>query len=227
MNKPTINQGFRVIFHGGPDPSAPITINYSPKRIMSVGIPGYPSEQMELIEYSLTIQGRGEAMTFAWAQSPQAQPIEQYGFTRQEFETDARCRIAVWDIWYPRVTSLVKQVEQWAGELDWSTRKIDKNLADEEIGKHIVPALVMQHETDRALLEPVARTVPGADGLVDLYLMPAYDDIAHLYFEGDGWQLESVLPLPTTGAKVKQTEVKPFSAEALAAVLAQMKHHGG
>ena len=37
------------------------------------------------------------------------------------------------------------------------------------------------------VLNPVARLVPGADGAVDLYLSPAYEDIASLYFEGDHW----------------------------------------
>jgi hypothetical protein len=30
---------------------------------------------------------------------------------------------------------------------------------------------------DRELLEPIGRPAPGIEGIVDLYLMPAYDDI--------------------------------------------------
>ncbi len=162
---------------------------------------------------------------FAWAQSPQAQPIEQYGFTRQEFEADARSRIAIWDVWYPRVASLVKQVEQWAGELDWATRKIETKLPDGDIGEHKVPALVMQQDTFRMLLEPISRIVPGAEGLVDLYLMPAYDDIARLYYEGGDWQIEYAKSGPATEASVKSSEVKVLSREALASVLTQLKSH--
>ena len=47
----------------------------------------------------------------------------------------------------------------------------------------------MQREIDRVLLEPVTRFAPGTDGVVDLYLMPAYDDIATIYRVGGEWKL--------------------------------------
>ncbi len=48
------------------------------------------------------------------------------------------------------------------------------------------PALLMQEGPSAGLiLEPIARSAPGADGVVDLYLLPAYDDIASLYFYND------------------------------------------
>ena len=44
-------------------------------------------------------------------------------------------------------------------------------------------------KTIEVVLNPVARFVPGANGAVDLYVAPAYDDIASLYLEGDHWVL--------------------------------------
>ena len=38
-------------------------------------------------------------------------------------------------------------------------------------------------------MEPVARSSPGIEGLVDLYLLPAYDDIASLYHYSGKWHV--------------------------------------
>ena len=47
----------------------------------------------------------------------------------------------------------------------------------------------MEKDTVEVVLNSVARFVPGANGAVDLYVAPAYDDIASLYFEDDHWVL--------------------------------------
>ena len=39
------------------------------------------------------------------------------------------------------------------------------------------------------LLDPIARSAPGTEGVVDLYVMPAFDDVASLYFYNGEWQL--------------------------------------
>src|SRR5208283_5952327 len=93
------------------------------------------------------------------------------------------------EIWIDRVTALVAQVDQWAKEMGWSTRRLEKRLDDARIGKHRVPALLIRQDTCRALFEPIGRSTPGADGVVDLYLMPAYDDIASHYYYDSQWNL--------------------------------------
>ena len=47
----------------------------------------------------------------------------------------------------------------------------------------------MQARFTRVLLEPITRFAPGTDGVVNLYLMPAYDDIASLYRVSGEWRL--------------------------------------
>ncbi len=94
---------------------------------------------------------------------------------------------------FGRLAALIDDVESWVKALDWSTRRIEKPMEDSQIGRYKAPSLLMQEGTDRVLLEPVARSAPGAEGVVDLYLMPAYDDIASLTF-ADG-PLDAVLPL--------------------------------
>ena len=88
--------------------------------------------------------------------------------------------------------------------------------------------MLLQKETVRVLLDPIARFAPGADGIVDLYLMPAYDDIASLYFVDGQWRLNYVFecsaPLATPK---KQAESYPLDKETLNRVLSEMSGHGG
>src|SRR5262245_26987296 len=83
--------------------------------------------------------------------------------------------------WLERLSGLVETVRRWAQDLDWSTRRIEKKMEDSEIGTYKAPALLLQKEAIRVLLEPIAHAAPGVEGIVDLYLMPAYDDVARLY----------------------------------------------
>ena len=75
------------------------------------------------------------------------------------------------DEWVSRLSDLTRSVRRWAEELDWSTRQIGKKMKDSRLGLYEAPALIMQKGTTRVLLDPVARFAPGADGVVDLYLM--------------------------------------------------------
>jgi hypothetical protein len=110
--------------------------------------------------------------------------------------------------------------------MGWSTRRVEKELDDARIGKHRIPALLLQQDTWRALLEPIGRSTAGADGVVDLYLMPAYDDIASLYYYGNQWNLHyntfhgtnAMVPVP-------KAEAMPLSKETLEKVLAEMRRH--
>ena len=107
----------------------------------------------------------------------------------ERFEADAR-RIAK-DLhrWFEILEGLIVPVENWVREFGWSTKRIDKPMEDSEVGKYTAPALLMQEETTKVLLEPIARSTPGSEGVVDLYLMPGYDDIASFYYQNDRWHL--------------------------------------
>ncbi|HKB00954.1 MAG TPA: hypothetical protein VKD90_01985 [Gemmataceae bacterium] len=121
------------------------------------------------------------------------------------------------DEWIARVTALVDQVEAWARDLGWSTRRISKALDDHEIGTYRVPALLLQEGTVRLLLEPQGRSAaPDTEGIVDLYVMPAYDDIANLYFYQGGWHVHYRFPGTPTG------EGRPLSAAVLRELFEEM-----
>jgi len=60
-------------------------------------------------------------------------------------------------------------------------------VEERRIGTYKAPVLLIEKDTVEAVRNPIARLVPGAEGAVDLYVAPAYDDIASLYLEGDQW----------------------------------------
>ena len=128
--------------------------------------------------------------------------------------------------WLSRLSTLIDSVQRWAEELGWSTRRIEKQIEDLEIGTYNAPALLMQEETTRVLLEPIARSAPGADGIVDLYRMPAYDDIASLYFYDGGWHLQYASLAAEAIAKPREAKAKPFSKRSFQEVLEEMKKNG-
>ncbi len=118
--------------------------------------------------------------------------------------------------WLGRLTALIDSVETWARELGWSTRRIEKAMEDREIGDYKAPSLLLQEEFHRGILEPLDRLTIGSEGVVDLYLMPAWDDIASLFFYDGKWNIH----FPD-----RKSPAVPLSSETLRAVLATMKEH--
>jgi len=129
------------------------------------------------------------------------------------------------DEWLNRLAALTSMVKDWAEALDWSTRQIVKKMQDSRLGPYEAPALLMQKETTRVLLDPVARFTPGADGVVDLYLMPAYDDIASLYFVDGEWRLHYMYPGTPTVGTIRQADSCPLSKDSIGQVLNEMSTH--
>jgi hypothetical protein len=120
------------------------------------------------------------------------------------------------DEWLVRLGTLLDSVETWARELDWSTRRIEKKMDDHEIGKHVAPALLLQKEVTRVLLDPIARSAPGVEGVVDFYLMPGWDDIARLFFHDGAWHVYHAFP--RRGTPVEPPS-RPLSRETIREVL--------
>lgn len=126
-------------------------------------------------------------------------------------------------VWLQQLNGLIQTVQGWATEMGWSTRRIEKSMKDSEVGRYVAPALIMQEETARIMLEPIARSVPDAEGIVDLYLMPAYDDIARLYLSDGEWLLNFAWSGTPHGDSNLDTESKPLTKEILQQVLQEMK----
>lgn len=124
--------------------------------------------------------------------------------------------------WLDRLSYLVQNVKNWAEKLGWSTRQIELAKEDSKIGRYQAPALLLQKDATRILLEPIARSAPGASGVVDLYLMPAYDDIASLYLVDDHWQLHYMFSGTPTVETIREAEGRSLTEETLREVLDEM-----
>jgi hypothetical protein len=126
--------------------------------------------------------------------------------------------------WLSRLASLVKEVRTWAEEIDWSTREIEITLPDSLLGKHKVPALLLQKEATKVLLEPITRQAPGADAVVDLYLMPGYDDIATVYHCDNAWRLRYTFSNDVSSHN-RDAEDFPLSKEVFEKAIEDMVRH--
>ena len=125
------------------------------------------------------------------------------------------------DEWIARVKGLVDLAEGWARDLGWATRRIEIGLDDPEIGAYRVPALHFQEDRTRLLLEPLGRTGDGGDGVADLYVMPAYDDVAKLSFENGEWHINYLPP----GRSQNESRWEPLTRELFQNVAESMRRH--
>jgi hypothetical protein len=119
-----------------------------------------------------------------------------------------------------RIEDLVARFEGDVDRREWVTRRYPKRLRDDARAVYEVPALYLQKGATRLLLDPVGYDVPGAEGAADLYLMPAYDPMACLFFEGGEWVLHYAFPPdPMEPGSVTESQALPLSAEAINHVL--------
>jgi hypothetical protein len=123
------------------------------------------------------------------------------------------------------VTDLVRQVNAWAGPADWTTQTYPKRMRDSNGSVFEVPALRLQKGPTRVLLDPIAYDVPGADAVVDLYLMPTYDDLASLYHRPDGWEIQYLFPDDPVRSTLEEAEALPLDQAALLRVLDAIAAH--
>jgi hypothetical protein len=127
--------------------------------------------------------------------------------------------------WLRDLHDLASQIKGWVEPAGWRTRLVSKPLRDEGLGRYEVPLLLMERDGVQIALNPVSRFVPGADGAVDLYVVPAYDEVASLYFKGREWTLHYVFR--TEGAvRVREAEAMKLSEQTLTRVLDAMAAHG-
>jgi hypothetical protein len=127
--------------------------------------------------------------------------------------------------WVTVLSELVDEVRAWAEARGWTTRSIEKKLADSNLGDYTARGIVLQKEATELLLEPIGRVPPGAEGVVDLYLLPAWDDIADLYYNDGRWRLHYVFPGPSPLGNGQDDELVPLTEEAFHSILEEMTRH--
>jgi len=193
-----------------------LAFTFVPKGLQQIRVPGELPRRVP--QYIVVVRGSGETIAFDWGRTP-----DDPGPAKVDLEEEARQRVNARLAWVGQVEKLVAQVERWGQELGWYTRRIDKRLDDSYVGKHRLPALLMQEGTFRVLLEPVGRSAPGAEGIVDLYLLPAYDDIARLYFSGGQWNVHYYFQGIAITGNIREMPSMPLSKEVLQSVLEKMR----
>ena len=129
------------------------------------------------------------------------------------------------EVWVQLLKNLINDVEKWVRPKQWSTRVIEKEMRDSVLGEYHAPALLMQREIARVLLEPITRFAPRTDGVVDLYLMPAFDDIATLYRVDGEWKLHYAFRGHPVGTGIRNATALPLTEENFSKVLDSITSH--
>jgi hypothetical protein len=125
-----------------------------------------------------------------------------------------------------RIEELVAQFESEVDRREWITRRYPKRMRDDDRQVYEVPALYLQKGPTSLLLDPIGYDIPGAEGAADIYLMPAYDPTASVYFEDGQWVIHYIFPPdPMETHSVVEAQVLPLSAETINQVLDSIAEH--
>lgn len=92
--------------------------------------------------------------------------------------------------WIAELKSVVDQAEQWSRRQGWAVRRDSKPITEPMLGTYTVPVLLIHTPQGRLILDPIGRDIVGAEGRVDLCVMPSYDPVPLI--KGDhGWEFWS------------------------------------
>ncbi len=106
------------------------------------------------------------------------------------------------DDWIGEVSAVIEQAASWAAKRGWATRQEPKIIAEEIFGSYEAPRLLIHTPTGRLLLDPVAKSIVGAEGRIDFCVIPSYDSVAVVKSDA-GWML---LPDARNGPPVAWSE---------------------
>jgi hypothetical protein len=124
------------------------------------------------------------------------------------------------------LAGLVELIDLWTASAGWTNQRIQVKLRTVDGESYRVPGLQMQKETYRLLLEPVGGPAPGAEVVVDLYLLPGYDDIASLYFSNGHWRIHYAFEAnDSSHGMIDDATSDLLSRETLQRVLDAMAQH--
>ena len=92
--------------------------------------------------------------------------------------------------WVAELKSIVDQAEQWSRRQDWTVRRDSKPITEPMLGTYTVPVLLIHTPQGRLILDPIGRDIVGAEGRIDLCVMPSYDPMPLVKGE-HGWEFWS------------------------------------
>ena len=129
------------------------------------------------------------------------------------------------DRWREQVDDLIRQVRGWVEPEQWVTKPYPKKMRDADGSVFEVPSLFLQKGPTRLLLDPIAYDAPGTEGVVDLYLMPTYDDAASLDLVDGRWRIHYTFHDQPAVARIKEPEVMDLTERTLNRVLDELSVH--
>jgi hypothetical protein len=214
-----VERGFTITAREVEGASNALKLSFTPRGLQqereSVGAPRIAPE------FQVIARLNQAKVSVEWLNNPPTKSS-----IREMLEQEAETRLRERANWIDGVSSLVDMIEGFVRQWDWSTRRVDKLIRDSRVGDHRLPALLMQKGTTRLFLEPVGRSAPGSQGVVDLYLMPSYDDIASLYLRDGAWHLQYVFPETKPVSMNGAGSGAPLSRASLRRVLDAMRQSG-
>ncbi|HEV3256546.1 MAG TPA: hypothetical protein VG013_06695 [Gemmataceae bacterium] len=211
-----IQRGYMISLRQVDDAEATYQVAYVPRGLQQVRASGSAAKRVP--EFKAIARVEDDDIVVNWQKSPTDSDA-----TQEDFDQDVRARVRPMHEWIERLMPLVSSVGAWAKELDWAVRQVDKPMSDSEIGDYRAPGLVLQQDTVRVGLEPIGRSAPGTEGVVDLYLLPAYDDIGSFYYYNSRWNLHYMAPGSPAVVTIRDAAGRPLSKKALREVLDEMK----
>jgi hypothetical protein len=150
------------------------------------------------------LRGAVQAFTSIAANVPADKPATATQF-RDGLQAFDRLRTAVRKMvrveWENAANDLIKQVEGWAAELKWVTRRERKKLSEVLIGEYALDQLYLHAEGNLYILDPIARFIPGGLGAFDLSIQPSFY-VTSIYRQMDGvWYVHLDVARGVHGAK--------------------------
>jgi hypothetical protein len=218
MNAPEkIRRAYMITIR--PTDDASYRLSYVPRGLMQSR--GWNESPKGVPKYVAKAQLQDEEIRVTWENAPGGPEASQ-----EDLDQDVRARVKALREWIGRLTPLVTSVQGWAEELGWATRHVDKPMREAEIGDFPAPGLLLQRDLTRVGLDPIGSATPGTDGVVDLYLLPAYDDIASLFYYDDRWNLHYMGQGTSRVTDIRDAESKPLTKKALQHVLDHLTTNG-
>ena len=124
----------------------------------------------------------------------------------------------VWADWKNAANGLIEQVEGWAAESKWVTRRVVKKISELLIGDYQLDQLYLHANGNLYILDPLARFIPGGLGAFDLSIQPSFY-VTSIYRHLDGvWQVHLDVGRGVQGAKKE-----PLTRESFEKALEELK----
>ena len=121
--------------------------------------------------------------------------------------------------WEMAVGSLISEAEIWAQAAGWITRRAVKLLSEPLLIGYHLPQLYIHAEGLNYLVDPVARFVPGAFGIVDFAVAPSFDRVI-IPRLAQGWFVNI-----ERGRTIEEMERRPWCEAAFLDARAWLRQH--